>query len=177
MTGYSKAELDDVQHRWGFRFPPDLVQIYLHRRQVVSGAHDWSATPRREIRDLIDFPVHKFLDDVRRRDWWPEWGDRPHNDDDAVEFVRNLIGSAPKLIPICGHRCIPETPHESGNPVFSVWGSDIITYGANLRDYIAREAHRQHGDWPKVKRIPFWSRAVDVNNGELWPPPSASRRQ
>jgi len=167
VSGYSHSELDDAQHRWGFRFPPDLVTIYLQRRQVVPGAHDRITTPQQEIRDLIDFPIRAFLDDVKRREWWPEWGERPRSDDDAVEFVRGLIASAPKLIPICNHRCIPDAPFESGNPVFSVWRSDIIIYGANLPDDIARELHWKQGDWPKVKRIPFWSRAADINNGEL----------
>ncbi|WP_197086969.1 hypothetical protein [Bradyrhizobium sp. LTSPM299] len=38
-----------------------------------------------------------------------------------------------------GHRYLPEQPHESGNPVFLIFYTDAIYYGANLNDYFERE--------------------------------------
>lgn len=47
----------------------------------------------------------------------------------------NVLKAAPRLIPICSHRYIPEEPHDAGNPVFSVMQSDVIYYGADLANY------------------------------------------
>jgi hypothetical protein len=80
---------------------------------------------------------------------------------DQKEKLRGIFDRAPKLIPLAGIRYIPEEPHESGNPVFSVMACDIIYYGANLTDWLARE---QRGflvrPWPPIKEIRFWGRAV-----------------
>jgi hypothetical protein len=82
-----------------------------------------------------------------------------------VEQRRAVLGAAmdaaPKLIPVYGHRYLPESPHERGNPVFSVVQSDIIVYGADLQDYLRREF--EGGPWlptAQTKVIPFWSEMV-----------------
>ena len=57
---------------------------------------------------------------------------------------------------------MPELPHESGNPVFSIFYTDAIYYGADLQDYFEREFTPWHGrPSPKpLKYIPFWSNLV-----------------
>jgi hypothetical protein len=77
-----------------------------------------------------------------------------------------VVSRAPKLIPLIGHRYLPEQPHEAGNPVFSIFaGTDAIYYGANLKDYFEREFGDWHGrrrPWPtQIKYIPFWSDLVE----------------
>jgi hypothetical protein len=77
------------------------------------------------------------------------------------------LSLAPKLIPLIGHRYLPEEPRESGNPVFSIFYTDAIYYGANLEDYFEREYAWQSGSWPswprpsQIKYIPFWSDLVE----------------
>jgi hypothetical protein len=81
------------------------------------------------------------------------------------QVLRDVISRAPKLIPLIGHRYLPEHPHESGNPIFSIFYTDAIYYGANLKDYFERE----FGDWHtrnqplprQIKYIPFWSDLVE----------------
>ena len=75
-----------------------------------------------------------------------------------------MVSRAPKLIPLIGHRYLPEQPHEAGNPVFSIFGTDAIYYGANLKDYFDREFTLWSSrPWPKtkIKYIPFWSDLVE----------------
>jgi hypothetical protein len=45
----------------------------------------------------------------------------------------------PRLVPVFSHRYLPAEPHLSGNPVLSVYQTDIIYYGSNLKRYIAHE--------------------------------------
>ncbi|HEY0105226.1 MAG TPA: hypothetical protein VGB91_04020 [Rhizomicrobium sp.] len=171
MSGYTPTELDDIQAKWDLRFPPDLVVLYRERRRVVAdekyGSLDWTDTPDEKIRDALGWPLEGFLFDIRQGLWWPEWGDMPAGLDLRAEKLRAIFAEAPKLIPVCGHRYIPDTPHESGNPIFSVWQMDVIHYGANLDHYAGRENRvtlNADSEWPPLKPIPFWSRAVAFNN-------------
>jgi hypothetical protein len=63
-----------------------------------------------------------------------------------------------KLIPIYGHRMMPDEPHLPGNPVFSVYQTDIIYYGYDLADYLRHEFHLPGREpWPeRVRAIRFW---------------------
>jgi hypothetical protein len=79
-----------------------------------------------------------------------------------------VFAAAPRLIPLDGHRYLPETPHERGNPVFSVYQSDVIYYGADLADWVRREDLGWDVGIPidparPPKEIPFWSEAVRRN--------------
>jgi hypothetical protein len=160
--GYTQAELDRAQDRFGLVFPPDLVAL-LRRKRPVDG-HDW--TDAAAIKRALEWPLDGLFASVERGQiWWPEWGREPSGTHARKEVLRDVVFRAPKLIPLLSHRYLPEQPHEAGNPVFSVFYTDVIYYGANLKDYFERE----FGDWhirsqplpSKIKRIPFWSDLVE----------------
>jgi len=94
-----------------------------------------------------------------------EWGDRPHSPDERAEVLRAQLAKAPKLIPLISHRFIPDTPDESGNPIFSMHGQDTIYYGANLAEYFENEFSGRYVIGP-TKHIPFWSDLVRRNSGD-----------
>ncbi|MBV9989999.1 MAG: SMI1/KNR4 family protein [Alphaproteobacteria bacterium] len=170
MAGYTQSELDDIQAKWGLRFPPDLVALYRQRRKVIEtpgfDSFDWLAADDATVRDALDWPLGGFFFDVGHGLWWPEWGPMPEENSAREARLREIFAQAPKLIPVCGHRYIPETPHEAGNPVFSVYQMDVIVYGADLADYIVHEntVGPRIFETPPAKMIPFWSRAVEFNN-------------
>lgn len=183
MTGYTATELDDIQAKWSLRFPPDLLALLRERRSVIPGdSFDWITSADADIQAILDWPLESFIFDVDHGYWWCDWGPPPESMEARHEQLRALFAAAPKLIPVFGHRYLPETPHESGNPVFSVYQMDVITYGANLEEYIRHELEPsgdgpcpQPGD-PRVKHIAFWTRAVEINNcgpyGVGQPPPN-----
>jgi hypothetical protein len=112
--------------------------------------------------------------DVEYSDLWPSsLGSKPAALSEQQERVRELVQAAPKLIPIIGHRYLLAEPCTAGNPVFSVWQSDIVVYGADLRDYLVFEfaellgfskwteieratRARVHERFPGYQAIPFW---------------------
>ena len=160
--GYTQAELDHAQHTFGLVFPPDLVALLRDRRPL--DGHVW--TDAAAIRRMLDWPFEGLLFDVEHsRLWWPEWGERPSEADARREVLRSVVARAPKLIPLIGHRYLPEQPHEAGNPVFSVYQSDVIHYGTDLADYFEREfIGWESRPWPDhIKYIPFWSDLVERN--------------
>jgi hypothetical protein len=154
--GYTQAELDVAQEKYGLIFPPDLVALFRERRPVLG--YDWRSDDA-EIRAMLKWPLEGLQFDVEHNGLWePEWGERPRTEGERAEVVAKVVGDAPKLIPLVSHRYLPAEPHEVGNPVFSVVQSDIIYYGADLADYFERE----FGDPARplahaVKHIRFWS--------------------
>jgi hypothetical protein len=69
-----------------------------------------------------------------------------------------------RLIPVYGHRYLPENPQEEGNPVFSVVGYDIVYYGSNLANYFDNEFGRSAKNELRLgptKHIELWSDVAD----------------
>jgi hypothetical protein len=158
--GYTQAELDRAQDRFGLVFPPDLVELFRRKRPVEG--HDWRDD--RAIRRALDWPLEGLLKSVENgMIWWPEWGKFPSSARAREQVLREVVSRAPKLIPLIAHRYLPEQPHESGNPVFSIFYTDAIYYGANLKDYFEREFQpSSNKPWPpKIKYSPFWSDLVE----------------
>ena len=157
--GDSQAELDRAQERYGLNFPPDLLELLKDRR--LTRGHDLN--DEATIRKMLAWPFEGLLFDVESGFlWWPEWGTRPDGAGERAEVLRAVVAGAPPLIPLYSHRYLPAEPHEAGNPVFSVYQSDIVYYGADLEDYFAREfgAPGQPLQEP-IKRIRFWSDLVE----------------
>ena len=160
--GYTDAELDDAQAKYDLRFPPDLLALFRERRPREG--YDWR-TDDQQIRDMLAWPLEGLLFDVENNAlWWPEWGGRPDKPEERAEVLAGVVNKAPKLIPLISHRYLPSEPHEAGNPVFSVYQSDVIYYGADLADYFERE----FGDPGRplaspIKPIRFWSELVERN--------------
>jgi len=105
--------------------------------------------------------------DIENNVFWPDsWGAKPASLTEAFEIAKQKIETAPKLIPVFGHRYLPDRPSLEGNPVFSVYQTDIIYYGSNLWNYFENEfsdyfgTARYHISDP-LRPIEFWSDYVD----------------
>ena len=163
--GYSASELERAQTLFRLTFPPDLIELLRDRRPV--DGPDW--TDENDIRSSLAWPFEGLLFDVEQNGlWWAEWGPRPKQAEARAEILRDVLAKAPRLIPIFGHRYLPETPARSGNPVFSVYQSDVIHYGADLHDWIDREENGYDASpWPvALREIDFWSELIRRNNVE-----------
>jgi hypothetical protein len=112
------------------------------------------------LRDWLDQPRQGVLFDVEHNAFWlDEWGPRPTSLEGALRVADELVAAAPQLIPIYNHRMMPDEPHLSGNPVFSVHQTDIIVYGADLPNYLHIEFNLP-GDVPcpdGERPIRFWN--------------------
>jgi hypothetical protein len=158
-VGLTDAEAAAAEARFAFRFPPDLrafLQTALPRGPRFP---DWRSGEEAALRDWLDLPRQGILFDIEHNGFWlSEWGTRPDTLEQAFRVAGELIAAAPKLIPIYGHRMMPDEPHLPGNPVFSVHQTDIIHYGYDLADYLRHEFHLPGREpWPEqVRAIRFW---------------------
>lgn len=169
-AGLTDAEIAATEGRFGVRFPPDLrafVQTALPRGPQFP---DWRSGDEAGLRDWLDLPRLGILFDVEHNGFWlDEWGRRPGSLEESLRVAGDLVAAAPRLIPIYGHRMMPDEPYLPGNPVFSVHQTDIIHYGFDLADYLRHEfALSGREPWPKrVRPIRFWDldRFQDVRWG------------
>jgi hypothetical protein len=177
--GLSEAEIDDAERRYDLRFPADyrlLLQVLHTTTPRLSGAafvedgslraierpafFDWR-NDGDAIRDALAWPLEGILFDVERNSLWPpSWGRRPDTVHERRAHVQALLADAPKLVPVVGHRyLVPVEPHV----VLSVYQSDIIVYGNDLRTFLLAELAPLLGlpgevAWANasVADVPFW---------------------
>ncbi|WP_369182162.1 hypothetical protein [Streptomyces sp. Y1] len=74
---------------------------------------------------------------------------------------RAFLAAAPPLVPLYGHRFLPAGRGTSGHPVLSIWGTDMISYGGDLAEYIDHEFAHPGGfpvpeGWDPQATVPFW---------------------
>ena len=163
VPGLSDDEVIGVETRFDFRFPPDLRAL-LQRAMPISGSRkrgfpDWRDGLVQNILGRLNWPAEGISIDIEHNDFWKgSWGTKPDDLQKAFHIARAAIADAPRLIPIFGHRYIPSEPHEEGNPVFSVWQTDIIYYGYDLASYFAHEFRIPCPEWAanRPRPIVFW---------------------
>jgi hypothetical protein len=168
-AGLTVEEFAPIENTFSFHFPPDLRQFLTTGLPSSSPWIDWRRSSDTKARERLVWPLQGICRDIEKNDFWlEEWGQRPARLTDAIAIAARAVSDAPVLIPIFGHRYIPATPSESGNPIFSVYQTDIIYYGVDLLDYLhnefrvefGRDQYGIHGD---IRSIPFWSRLVERN--------------
>lgn len=157
--GLSDREVSEAETKFGLSFPPDLrtfLQVALpldpntslqSKQSQVNKFINWrlglqSEAEAEHIHSRLDWPLDGILFDMKQNDFWMEdWGEKPDDYSEQVVIATNHYKTYPKLIPIYLHRYIPGRPNVSGNPVFSVYQTDIIYYGYDLPSYFANEFH------------------------------------
>jgi hypothetical protein len=166
-SGLSQAEIQKLEGQYGFVFPPDLKELLMFALPVSQGFLNWRHATNEEIGHILIWPYEGMCFDIEQNSFWlEEWGQQPASLDQAFSIARKAIEQAPTLIPIYGHRFIPDRPNEAGNPIFSVYQTDIIYYGCDLADYLENEfryyfGRSEYGLKGRIKQIEFWSQFAE----------------
>ena len=164
--GLSVAEVEAVESTWAFRFPPDLRKLLTFMLPVSSRFPDWRRPDSDAIRDQLTWPADGLCFDIEHNDFWIDaWGKKPQALEAACAIARRAVAEAPPLIPIYGHRYLPADPPVEGNPVFSVYQTDIIYYGFDLPSYLAAEFGVPN-PYPlpeSTREVRFWSELERLN--------------
>lgn len=164
--GLTYPEISAVEERFGFEFSDEHREL-LHRVLPLGDRWvDWRSDEPADVRHRLAWPVEGVLFDVRVNAFWPRsWGPRPAGDDEAVAVAAAHLEKVPQLVPVYSHRYLPAAPVGRPAPVFSVHQTDVIYYGIDLADYVAREfgSARASSGSPAV-RVPFWSDLVELDD-------------
>jgi len=167
--GLSESEIDGIEKMYKIKFPIDYRLLLSKSLPVSDGFPNWRLTTEEnqiEIKKRIDFPESAIIWDIKNNEFWPKvWGKLPNDVIDRVNIFKRFMEKAPKLIPVYSHRYIPSPPYEAGNPIISVYGSDMIFYGEDIDQYFQNEFGKKNMvDYRKIKEIPFWSALVYEND-------------
>jgi hypothetical protein len=158
--GLEEEEIDVIEQKYQIKFTPEHraflnilhtidrqeeVECYDEEGEVYclkkSFFHNWK-TDDKELNYRFDWIFETIFDDILgvNQPWLESWGKvRPKSNVAKKEFFSNWLEQAPKLIPIFGHRFVVSEPSDCDNPILSVYGSDIIVYGWNMRHYLLSE--------------------------------------
>ncbi len=161
-AGLTDKEVQAIESEFRFVFPQDLRALLQTALPVGQDFLNWRSEDKVSIQKRMNWPLYGLEFDIENNNLWQEsWGVKPDDIDEAKKTLKRLIEQAPKLIPIFSHRMIPDLPHEAGNPIFSVYQSDIIYYGSDLEDYLRRE-FLQHSVslTGEPRHIEFWDTLV-----------------
>lgn len=162
LAGLQAGEIAALEEKWGLQFPDDYRRFLSVLNAPDRGRYSvgWSEEPPyglvEEEQDQVSFlnwhiddqiianafawPLEGLLTDVVENALWlPGWGEKPTDEHLVREKISNLIAAAPKLIPLTGHRYLLDYPIATGFPVLSIWKSDIISYGSDLRSFLLLE--------------------------------------
>jgi hypothetical protein len=169
QNGLSDDELASIEGRFGFKFPSDLRSVLKLGLPVSEKFPDWRSAPAEKIQERLNWPADGICFDVEHNKFWmEEWGAKPSQLAAAFAVARSYARQASLLIPIYSHRYIPTEPNEAGNPVFSVYQTDIIYYGTDLASYLTAE-FKFENPFPipaEPKPIRFWAK-LEIMNGKI----------
>jgi hypothetical protein len=171
--GLTEAEIATAQDSYRIVFPPDLKEFLMMALPISPRWPNWRNPDDPDIRKQLSRPCEGICFDIEHAGFWlDEWGQKPESLHEACMVAKQAIEQTPRLIPIYAHRYIPDRPNLAGNPVFSIWQTDIIYHGANLWNYIENEFHcgfgmSQYEVRGSTRQVEFWSRLVEINDGRV----------
>lgn len=164
--GLSDEEMARLEETYAFTFPPDHRYFLSLCLPTSPRFPNWREASN-SLENQMAWPFEGIAFDIRHSSYWRrEWGEKPTSIDDAISLAKEKCRGVPKLIPIYAHVYMPCHPCIAGNPVFSVYQTDVIHCGGSLADYI---------DWlcyggdkeaiedkypiysPSYRYIPFWT--------------------
>ncbi len=182
--GAPRSKLDEIESYLGHSLPEDLAYLAQHTLDPNGLALRWLQGPA-AIEEFEDWVRQGLLFDIEQAALWlADWGPRPESPAERLELFEAEFESWPKLLPLDGHRAIPASPVEAGNPVFSVMQSDIIYYGTTLADWMSldltldgRGDYAKHNAVEHVRHIPIWSDFAEGTEGFLAAPHRSAKEQ
>jgi hypothetical protein len=131
--GLRISDFTAAEAKFGIQFPDDLREYLSFAMPIGKAFPNWRDLCSESLKNAIEWPWHGIESVIRGHGYWHSgWGARPPETEKAVSLAKARVTQAPKQIPVNGHRYIPDRPMGRGNPVFSIFFSDIILYGADL---------------------------------------------
>jgi hypothetical protein len=163
--GLTGEEVVEIQRTHDLHFPPDLRAFLLTKLPAGNGFPDWRGSAA-TIREMLARPIHGVCFDIEYNGFWfSEWGTRPLDLAEALAVANRALALVPKLIPVYKHRYISSEPEAAGNPVLSMYQTDIIPYGNDLAGYFEKEFGVPLPKWAASapREIRFWDDVVLLN--------------
>jgi hypothetical protein len=156
--GLHEVQVLTWERELGIVFPDDYRHILL--AGYPAGLINWRSADVTTMRATITLPKANVIDAVtHNRYWHPQWGVKPALLSEAVTVARYQLGLAPQLIPVCGRIVMPDQPMETGTPLMSHHGLDIVYISANILAYCREKFLREQTVAWSGPPVAFWDEA------------------
>ena len=160
--GLEENEIEKIEGCYNIKFPKELIAFYKEALPISDGFYNWrdfSKENADKIAEILKRPEEDILDDIGDIEWSDAWGEMPGSDDEIISIIVSKLNDASGLIPIYKHRYIANQ-YDENNPVFSIYGTDIICYGVNLEQYLLTEfkyLEQSEIYYDQINKVRFWS--------------------
>ncbi len=148
--GLTDNQIDEIEHKYSVKFMPEHREFLriLHAvdrkekykdddGEIISSSYFYNwLEDETKINKMLNWTFETILSDVNGRYWLKSWGERPKSEEDRKIIFSNWFDKTPKLIPITGHTFLVSDIALQDRPLLSVWGSDTVVTGWNLRNYL-----------------------------------------
>jgi len=169
--GLSEARLETVESRWSITIPEELRSILRLGFPRGKDFPDWREAEA-QLGEWIDRPIQEVLFGVETNGFWaPSWGPRPTRTEEARRICGERLRAAPPLVPVYRHRFLVCDQTLKRRPVLSVHQTDIIVYGATLREFFRKEfqiqaaqTEQDSDDEEGSLRVSCWSELIELND-------------
>ncbi|XP_009782683.1 uncharacterized protein [Nicotiana sylvestris] len=173
--GLSDVEFSSIESNFNFTFPPDLRSILQEGLPTGSGFPNWRSSSQQQLEILKNLPILSLCKEVKKRNFWIDsWGDRPFDNDQAVDIAKEFLKeAAPVLVPIYQHFYIPCTPCLAGNPVFYVHDGEVKLWSFDISVFFQQVEFQSKGislRRPSLFHLlnaPAWA-ATEARKIEFW---------
>ena len=153
-VGLTDNQIDEIEHKYSIKFMPEhreflkILHTIDRKEKYKDSDGEIIASPyfynwledETEINEKLNWVFETILFDVNKsRFWLKSWGKRPDSEEDRKIIFSNWFSKTPKLIPITAHTFLVSDIELQDRPLLSVWGSDTVVVGWNLRNYLLSE--------------------------------------
>ncbi|MFJ4985105.1 hypothetical protein ACIP9H_15025 [Streptomyces sp. NPDC088732] len=167
--GLSDNEFERIEAEYGFQFADDHraflaagLPVYSPPEEGDTWANpwpDWRNGDPSDLRSHVAWPTRGVMISVEEGYWRAEWGARPAQQQVARAVAERHLAVAPRLAPLYAHRFLPAARGTYGQPILSIWGTDIMYYGMDLAHYIEQEFNEdaeRDWSWKPKATVSFW---------------------
>lgn len=165
--GLKNEELLEIERMYKLIIPEEYKEFLSLALPISAGFYNWrdmSEENINHIKNAIVEPLEGLVFDVLNNQFWlDKYGERPDDNNLAIQILKENYENAPKLVPIYKHRYIVAL-EEKKIQIISVMQSDIIYYGQNINEYFKYEfelAGKSEISYNYNNYIPFWSDIID----------------
>jgi len=161
--GLDEAEITNIEQEFNVKFTWHHKQFLkiLHtidRSEIIAYTESWEddaevlyqeipffynwKKDKEEIRQHLTWPYETILEDVLgvNKVWLKSWGNiRPKSDEVKEKIFAEWFKKVPPLVPINRHQFVVSDTLDQDTPVLSIYGSDVIVHGWNMRHYLLSE--------------------------------------
>lgn len=155
--GLTKSELAAAEDRVSCAFPPDLAALLQTALPMGSRYPNWREPDGDSLQGFIEAPIDRIVFDIHNTNFWhPDWPVRPGDDEEAEAVARSAFAKVPPVIPLFSHRYLVSLPVRAGNPVLSIYQTDVIVYGTDLANWADHEFRDGRTNLEPIAELEFW---------------------